>query len=148
MITRADDNEQDESSVENVEQVSGFSIWQQIVVRHSSVWCPPTDVYKTDDRLVILVEIAGLRDGDFEVVLHNHRLIISGVRQHLVGPENVAYHQLEIQRGAFRTEVHIPWRFQREHVTATYRDGLLRIELPYLPSRPVHIINVNAQEEA
>ena len=33
----------------------------------SSVWSPPTDVYETEEAYVVRVEIAGMREDDFEV---------------------------------------------------------------------------------
>ena len=31
-----------------------------------AVWRPPTDVYETDDSVVVVVEIAGLGEGDYD----------------------------------------------------------------------------------
>jgi HSP20 family protein len=125
---------------------SGSVTWQRIIIRQSSVWKPPTDVYQAEDRLIIVIEVAGMRDGDFHLVLQNRRLIVSGVRNHPIDVSALACHQLEIPRGEFRTEVYVPWTVQRDQVTAIYRDGLLRIELPQAEPQPIHIINVNADE--
>ena len=38
----------------------------------SSIWSPPTDVYETDDAYAVRVEIAGMREDDFEVVVENN----------------------------------------------------------------------------
>jgi len=46
----------------------------------SSVWSPPTDIYETEKAYVIRLEIAGMREDDFEVVLENNTLLISGTR--------------------------------------------------------------------
>jgi HSP20 family protein len=123
-------------------------VWERIIVQHSSVWRPPTDVYEVDGNLVVLIEIAGMRDGDLNIVLHDRYLMVRGVRRQMVKLENVAYHQMEIPRGEFRTQVYFPWDVQRDQVTATYRDGLLRIELPQAKTESIHIINVSAEEEA
>ena len=45
----------------------------------SSIWSPPTDVYETEEKYVIKVEIAGMRDEDFEVAFENNILMISGI---------------------------------------------------------------------
>ena len=121
-------------------------VWQRIVVRQSTVWRPPTDVYQADNRLIVVIEIAGMRDGDFQIVLQNRRLTISGFRKHAVDHPHMAYHQLEIPRGEFRTEVYLPWTVQRDQVTATYRDGLLKIELPQAKNQQIHIIDVSTEE--
>jgi HSP20 family protein len=146
MTNLADDNEQDKQLSEQDNSAASV-VWQRIVVRHTTVWRPPTDIYKTADRLIVLIEIAGIRNQDFHIVLQDRRLIVSGTRQYQIGPEHTAVHQMEIQRGNFRTEVTIPWRVEREQITATYQDGLLRIEIPQAPPRPIHIIDISGQED-
>ena len=46
----------------------------------STIWSPPTDVYETDKAYIVRVEVAGMREEDFEVAVENHTLHISGVR--------------------------------------------------------------------
>lgn len=115
-----------------------------VIVRHASIWHPPTDVYEMDERLIVVVEIAGMRDSDFSVVLQGQRLTISGERQR-VTTRDCAYHQLEIPYGEFRTEVSLPWPVAHDEVTANYRDGFLRVELPHAPSQKIQIINVDGE---
>lgn len=135
----------DKPAALHLEGASGSVLRQWIVVRHTTVWHPSTDVYEQDGRLIVVVEIAGMRDGDFNVTLQGQRLVISGVRERLTVPDG-AYHQLEIPFGEFRTEISVPWMVQREEVTARYRDGFLRIELPHAPAQNVHIVNVDVDE--
>ena len=49
----------------------------------SNVWSPPTDRYETEEAYVVRVEIAGMREEDFEVSLENNTLLISGSRPDL-----------------------------------------------------------------
>jgi HSP20 family protein len=116
-----------------------------VIVRHGSRWHPPTDVYELDDRLVVVVEVAGMRDGDFSVVLHGQELVISGVRQR-TSPGDCAYHQLEIPFGEFRAEIALPWPVLRDDVTAAYRDGFLRVELPRTQKQQIQIVTVDIEE--
>ncbi len=94
----------------------------------SSVWSPPTDVYETEVKYVIKVEIAGMRDEDFEVAFENNILMIAGYRSDL--NERRAYHQMEIRFGRFEIAVEIPVIVDMEKATAEYRDGFLTIVLP------------------
>ncbi len=94
----------------------------------SSVWSPPTDVYETEEKYVIKVEIAGMRDDDFEVAFENGVLMIAGYRSDL--NERRAYHQMEIRFGRFEIAVEIPISVDMEKATAEYRDGFLTIVLP------------------
>ncbi|WP_119071925.1 Hsp20/alpha crystallin family protein [Aggregatilinea lenta] len=117
-----------------------------VIVRHVSAWYPPTDVYEQGDYLVVVVEVAGMRDSDFSVVLHGDQLVISGTRQRMNAGSDCAYHQLEIPFGEFRTEVTLPWPVARDDVTATYRDGLLRIEIPRVRTQHIQIVNVEPED--
>ncbi len=117
-----------------------------VVVRHTTVWHPPTDVYEQGENLVVLVEVAGMQDSDFNVVLHGQRLMISGIRRRAPAPD-AAYHQLEVPYGEFRTEVELPWAVSRDQVTASYRDGFLRVELPHAPAQRVQVVNLDDEPE-
>jgi HSP20 family protein len=122
-------------------------VWERIMVRHPSIWRPPTDVYETEGRLVVLIEIAGMRDADFNIVLQGRNLVVSGVRRQTSASEPTAFHRMEIPRGEFRATVRLPWNVQRDQVSASYRDGLLRIELPQANAQQIRIINVNSETE-
>lgn len=117
-----------------------------VIVRHTTIWHPPTDIYERDERLIVVVEIAGMRDGEFAVVLDDQRLVISGTRQRVAGPD-CAYHQLEIPFGEFRTEVSLPWSVTREDVVATYRDGFLRVELPPVSAQKIQVIDIKQSDD-
>jgi HSP20 family protein len=93
-----------------------------------STWSPPTDVYETEENCVIKLEIAGMRDEDFEVAFENNTLMISGNRPDL--SERRAYHQMEIRFGKFEIAVEIPVKVNMERATAGYQDGFLVIVLP------------------
>ena len=94
----------------------------------SSIWSPPTDVYETEENYVIKVEIAGMRDEDFDVAFEENILMISGYRSDL--NERRAYHQMEIRFGRFDLAVEIPVTLNMEKATAEYKDGFLTIVLP------------------
>jgi HSP20 family protein len=120
---------------------------QWVAVRQSNVWRPATDVYELEDRLVVLVEIPGMRDGEFSVIIQDRRLFISGVRRR-ANQERAAFHQMEVRYGEFRTGVALPWIVDRERVSAVYRDGFLRVELPRAVNQQIHIVNVDVEQDA
>lgn len=108
----------------------------QVQVR-STVWSPPTDFYETEDAYVVRVEVAGMRDQDFEVSLENNFLTISGARPDV--PQRRAYHQMEIRFGRFSTSVGMPGPVDVEKAEAIYEDGFLVVTLPKLNrSQPPH----------
>ena len=94
----------------------------------SNIWSPPTDVYETEEAYVVRVEIAGMREDDFEVLLQNNTLLISGSRPDLA--ERRAYQQMEIRFGKFSTALNLPGPVNIERARAEYKDGFLTVVLP------------------
>ena len=112
-----------------------------VVVRHAHAWRPPTDVYETDENVVVRVEVAGMKETDLSVSLTDRVLIITGVRQD--PSPKVAYHQMEIRYGDFRTEVFLHWAVEQESIVATYSDGFLQVMLPKAGARRVRVVQAN-----
>jgi HSP20 family protein len=103
----------------------------------SSVWNPPTDVYETEENVVVKMEIAGMRDEDLEVALQENVLMISGSRSD--ASERRAYHQMEIPYGKFAIAIDLPALVKMEGAAAEYRDGFLTIHLPKANSDQVEV---------
>ena len=98
------------------------------VAFRTHVWRPPTDVYETDDNLVIRIEVAGMREDDFSIVLDGRDLTVHGVRGET--PERRAYYQMEIPFGEFGVEIELPRPVTASQIEAFYANGFLRIVLP------------------
>jgi HSP20 family protein len=103
----------------------------------SSVWTPPTDLYETEDGFVVKVEIAGMREEDFEVAIENNVLIISGNRSDL--NERGAYYQMEIRSGKFEIAIEMPAPVNVEKAIAEYKDGFLMINLPRANAKQIEV---------
>ncbi len=117
-----------------------------MMIRSTRQFTPPTDVLELADRLMVIVEIAGMRPGDFNVILQNRRLTVHGTRQR-PGADVAAYHQVEIGFGEFRIDLNLPWAADRNAVTATYEHGYLTIELPRKPVERVSVVDLDAQKQ-
>ncbi len=103
----------------------------------TGVWSPPTDVCETESHYVITVEVAGMREGDFEVVYENGTLLIAGQRPDVA--ERRAYHQMEIHFGKFSAAIALPGPVDPDHSVAEYKDGFLVVKMPKLKSTNVKI---------
>jgi HSP20 family protein len=117
-----------------------------MIFRPNSQFTPPTDVLELSDRLLVLMEIAGMKASDFTVSLMNNHLIVNGTRER-PSFRGAAYHQVEIGYGEFRVEIVLPWPVSQDDVSANYRDGFLQIELPRRPDKAIRIISVDADQE-
>lgn len=102
-------------------------------------WRPPTDVYETEEAVIIRVEIAGMREQDFIVSLEDRTLVIRGIRTDT--SDRRAFYQMEIPFGEFSTEVELPSLVLPEGVEALYRDGFLHITLPKARPQQIRVGN-------
>jgi HSP20 family protein len=101
-------------------------------------WRPPTDVYETDENIIVRVEIAGMREDDFLIELNGRFLSIRGSRQDV--SERRAYHQMEIRFGEFIIELELPVPIETDQVQAIYDNGLLRVTLAKAQPRHIPVI--------
>ncbi len=101
------------------------------------VWRPPTDMYETEESIVVRIEIAGMREQDISIALEDRILTIRGIRPDT--SERRAFHQMEIPYGEFSTEVELPAPVVSEGVEATYRDGFLHITLPKAHAQHIRV---------
>jgi len=93
-------------------------------------WKPPTDVFESEEEIVVIVEVPGMREEDFTIMFADDILTINGTRP---APESAAhriYQQMEICYGDFISQVHIPWSVDTDYIEALYNAGFLTITLP------------------
>jgi HSP20 family protein len=114
-----------------------------VTVRQQRKWRPSTDVYETEESIVVKVEIAGMSEEDFSVSLSNRNLVISGVRRDQ--GYKLSYQQLEIPYGNFSTEVFLPYAVDRDEIRATYENGFLTVLLPKARVHRVQVVDRSAE---
>ncbi len=108
-----------------------------LTMRQEKTWRPATDVYETDQSVIVKVEVAGMNEQDFNISLSNRNLVITGIRR---DPESkLAYQQLEIPYGRFRTQVFLPYAVDQERIAASYKNGFLTVVLPKAAPRTIEL---------
>lgn len=110
------------------ENEKGMGHFHYRVGSRSHKWRPATDVFETEEAFVVRVEIAGMRDGEFTILLDERTVTIQGSRPDR--DERRAFHQMEIRYGEFSTSVELHWPIDTQAVEAEYTDGILRLVLP------------------
>jgi HSP20 family protein len=99
-------------------------------------WVPNTDVYATDDRLVVKVELAGMKREDLELVVEGNRLKISGQRLDGCRTGKCKFLVMEINYGNFESIIELPAGYDLSRAQAAYHNGFLRIDVPVEARRP------------
>ena len=93
-------------------------------------WVPNTDVYATDNGLVVKVELAGMRSDHLEITVEGNRLRISGNRPDGCRAPKASFLVMEINYGPFESVLELPAGYDLSQAKAAYLNGFLRIDVP------------------
>jgi HSP20 family protein len=93
-------------------------------------WAPAVDMYETKDDLMLTVELPGVREKDVTVSITGDLLVIKGERRFEQELKEQGYLHVERTYGKFERLIQLPMPVQADKIKATYRDGVLQIQLP------------------
>ena len=87
------------------------------------------DVFDDDDKVIVRIKAPGMRREDFNVELHGDVLTVWGEKQFDRESSRGRYSVVQCAYGGFRRDVALPVSVKADKTKASYRDGVLRIEL-------------------
>jgi len=104
-----------------------------------------SEVYDDHDKIVVRLEAPGMEGADFNIEVVENYLVIRGQknieREHTDG----RYHILECAYGSFERALPLPDDVIADEARASYKRGVLRIELPKSSAARRHRIDVKVQ---
>ena len=95
-------------------------------------WRPQMDVYETPEEVIIMAEIAGVREEDLDILCTSKAIRISGVRAEVPLMSDARYRLAEIQYGSFERILSFPAQIDPEVYSASITNGVLNIRLAKL----------------
>ena len=95
-----------------------------------SGWSPALDVFDDKDNLVVKAELPGLKKDEINLSLHDGVLTISGERKQEIQRKEGESFRSERYFGKFQRSVTLPTAVDSTKVNASYKDGVLTVELP------------------
>lgn len=93
-------------------------------------WMPPLDVYETDDRLVVKVELPGIEPDDVDVSVEDSALSIYGERRFYEEVAEDSAMRVERRFGAFTRTLTLPAIADPEKIEAKFDKGVLTLDIP------------------
>ncbi len=95
------------------------------------------DVFEDGTRIVVRLEVPGMDRRELDVEVRDDALVVSGEKRFERERTAGRYRTLQCAYGSFRRVVPLPVAVLSDKAEATYRDGVLRVELPKRqPGRP------------
>ncbi len=120
-----------------IDELLGEAIGRGQTGFQRAAFVPRADVYLCGDpeRVIVKLDLAGIDPGAVGLEIRGRQLVVEGVR-HTREREGRRYQQIEIEHGAFRRVVDLPADVAAEGASASYDDGILRVEIPLLRHEP------------
>jgi HSP20 family protein len=100
------------------------------------------DVFEDDRRLVVRLEVPGMDKSDFRVDIDGDRLVVQGEKRFERESTEGRWRVLQCAYGSFHRAVALPVSVKGDEARATYRNGVLRVELPKAEPGPPRTVTV------
>lgn len=91
----------------------------------------PTDVFHTDESLVIRMDLPGVNSDDVEVTVQENVLLINGRREFPYEADKARFVRRGSFYGDFTQRVSLGKGLNTEHITARYENGVLELRVAY-----------------
>jgi HSP20 family protein len=88
------------------------------------------DVVEEADRVHVRLEVPGMESKDFDIRVEGRRLVVRGEKRSSKRSGSGHYRMLECAYGSFERVLELPAAVQADQVKASYRQGVLHVELP------------------
>jgi HSP20 family protein len=98
-------------------------------VLSTASFAPPVDIYEDEHKIVLKLEVPGIKESDLDIQVENNVLTVKGERKFENEEKEENFHRIERRYGSFYRSFTIPNTVNPESVKASYDAGVLRIEL-------------------
>lgn len=103
---------------------------------------PAIDVYDSQDAVIIETALPGVDPKHVKLSIENDVLTISGSSERKTEVDEKDYYRKEIRSGSFMRQVALPAGVKEDSAKASFKDGILKIEVPKtekVKSKPIMI---------
>eukprot|EP00831_Metopus_contortus_P033242 TRINITY_DN26688_c0_g1_i2.p2 TRINITY_DN26688_c0_g1~~TRINITY_DN26688_c0_g1_i2.p2 ORF type:complete len:147 (+),score=15.77 TRINITY_DN26688_c0_g1_i2:180-620(+) len=100
---------------------------------YEEAWSPNCDVYISNSRLFIVIEIAGVKRESIDLVFNETYLLLRGNRDFNIPCSDVCFYHMEIDTGAFEKVIYFPEvALDRDNPNVNFDNGILKIQFNLL----------------
>jgi HSP20 family protein len=104
---------------------------------------PSVNIYDDGNAFLVRAELPGVNKDTLEITAKGDQLTLRGDRVIATARTDASYHRRECDGGQFRRVLTLPQAVDTEKIEATFRDGVLEVVLPRVPSALPRRIAVN-----
>ena len=108
-------------------------------------WRPPVDIIDTEAAIIIYAEIPGVDKSVVDIEVKENVLSISGERTVDNAVGNGSYMRSERVFGKFARSFALPAMIPTEKITASFKDGVLKITIPKPEQEQPRRVSINVE---
>ncbi|MBX6359631.1 Hsp20/alpha crystallin family protein [Pseudacidobacterium ailaaui] len=95
----------------------------------TAAFVPPVDIYEDEHKVVLKLEVPGIKQEELDIRVENNTLTVRGERKFEKEEKQENFHRIERRYGSFYRAFTVPSTVDTESVQASYEDGVLKIEM-------------------
>ena len=115
----------------------GFDLWPwsglgsiRSLMQGREEWLPDMDILEQEGKLVVRLDLPGLKREDIDIAIGGDMLVVSGHRSEEKETKEEDYYCAERSYGSFRRAIRLPEGANTDTIEATYKDGVLEMQIP------------------
>jgi HSP20 family protein len=106
----------------------------------------PLDIEETNNAILVKAELPGMSQKDIQVSVEEGILTIKGEKKKEAEEKGKTYHRIERSYGSFSRSIALPNSVDLEKVKATYKDGVLKVELGKKPEAQPRTVSIQVEK--
>ena len=95
-----------------------------------AAWNPRVDISETDEEIAVAAELPGMTSDDIKVTVADGILTIEGEKKEESEESEKTARRVERRYGSFKRAFRLSSDVEAHSISATYKDGILRLALP------------------
>jgi HSP20 family protein len=111
-------------------------------------FAPAVDVFENGEKVVLKLDLPGIKEEDLDIRVENHTLSVRGERKFESEEKEENFHRIERRYGSFFRSFSLPTTVDTENVAASYNAGVLKLELKKKASAQPKQIKLSATVNA
>ena len=110
----------------------------------AAAFAPAVDVYENGEKVVLKLDVPGIKEEDLDIRVENQTLSVRGERKFEAEEKEENFHRIERRYGSFFRSFSLPTTVDTENVEASYNAGVLKLELKKKASAQPRQIKIGA----
>ncbi len=118
---------------------------QELIHRNSGWGVLAAEVFDDAKSVIVRLEAPGLEAKEIDLQVINNMLVVRGEKSLQQEHNDGQYHIIECAYGSFERAIPLPAEVDSEKTKASYKRGILRVELPKLTGQKQQKIKVSVE---